>query len=68
MVGDKLVVHEGHVKAGQSIAELLLPQMSQTRGRFIITIAGESGSGKSEIAATIAKAPSERGIKSGIIQ
>ena len=68
MIGDKLLIQEGHIKAAQHLIELLLPQILQTQGRFIVTIAGESGSGKSEIAVTLSKALSERGIKSIVIQ
>ena len=51
--GDKLVIEKEHVKAAHQIVELLLPQISSTHGKFIITIAGESGSGKSEIATVL---------------
>ncbi len=37
-------------------------------GKYILTIAGESGSGKSEIAAVLAEMLAERGIESLIIQ
>ena len=50
MKGDKLVIQEGHVKAAQHITDLLWPQITEAPGKLIITVAGESGSGKSEIA------------------
>ena len=53
MKGDKLVIEKEHVKAAHQIVELLLSQISSTHGKFIITIAGESGSGKSEIATVL---------------
>ena len=68
MKGDKLVIQEGHVKAAHDIMELLLPQIVKARGKFIIAIAGESGSGKSEIAAAIFELLSEKGIRSIILQ
>lgn len=68
MKGDKLVIQEGHVKAAQAVTELLLPQIVKMQGKFIITIAGESGSGKSEIAAALSEFLSEKGIKSIILQ
>ena len=68
MKGDKLVIQEGHVKAAQHIADLLLPQIMKTQGKFIITIAGESGSGKSEIAATLSEFLSGKGIRCTILQ
>jgi len=68
MKGDKLVIQEGHVKAARHIIQLLLPQIRETQSKFVITIAGESGSGKSEIAATLSEFLSENGIKNAIIQ
>ena len=69
MRGDKLVIQEGHVKAAKGLLDLLLPKIIKTKNKFIITIAGESGSGKSEIAAVFAELLTEkRNIKSLIVQ
>lgn len=69
MKGDKLVIQEGHVKAAHGVTELLLSLIAECKSRFIITIAGESGSGKSEVAAVFARLISEKkDIKSIIIQ
>lgn len=68
MKGDKLIIHEGHVKAARQIMNLLFPQIIKTRNKFIITIAGESGSGKSEIAAVLSELLSEKGLKSILLQ
>lgn len=68
MRGDKLVIHEGHRRAARQIMPLLLPQVEKARSAFIITIAGESGSGKSEIAAVLSESLLEEGIKSLILQ
>ena len=68
MKGDKLVIEEGHMKAASQIAEVLLPQIKESGGRFVITIAGESGSGKSEIASALYDILSKKGIKSAILQ
>ena len=68
MKGDKLVIQEGHVNAARNIMQLLLPQIREAQSKFVITIAGESGSGKSEIAAVLSEFLSEKGIKSAIIQ
>lgn len=68
MKGDKLVIQEGHVKAARHMMKLLFPHIMKTQSKFIITIAGESGSGKSEIAATLSEFLSEKGIKSTILQ
>jgi uridine kinase len=69
MRGDKLVIQEHHVKAAQSLLPLLIPKILQSRDTFIITIAGESGSGKSEIAAVLARLlHEEKNMKSIVIQ
>lgn len=68
MKGDKLVIREEHVKAARQIAELLLPQIAGMEGKFVITIAGESGSGKSETASALSGLLSEKGIASAILQ
>jgi uridine kinase len=69
MRGDKLIIREHHVKAAQSIAPLLIPEILQHKNVFIISIAGESGSGKSEIAAVLTRLLREdENINSIIIQ
>ena len=64
MKGDKLLTKEEHTRAAQGIADLLLPRIAETKGRFIVTIAGESGSGKSEVAAIFSRLLAEKGLKS----
>jgi uridine kinase len=68
MRGDVLIIQEWHRKAGLKAAQLIIPQIEQSTGKYTITVAGESGSGKSEIAEVIAEALSEKNIKSVIIQ
>lgn len=68
MKGDKLVIRDEHRKAARLIAELLLPEINETEGKFIVTIAGESGAGKSEIAAVLSDLLTEKGIESVILQ
>lgn len=68
MKGDKLVINEEHIRAANQALELLLPAITSSQGRFVITIAGESGSGKSEIAAALSEALSRKCIKSIILQ
>lgn len=50
MIGDKLAINEGHRKAAQQILARIMPEITRGEDRFILAIAGESGSGKSEIA------------------
>ncbi len=68
MRGDKLIIQDGHRKAAWQIMEVLLSQIMQAEGKFIITIAGESGSGKSEIATALSQLRAEKGIGSLILQ
>jgi uridine kinase len=68
MKGDKLFIHEWHIRAANQSLELLLPGIKSSQGRYVITVAGESGSGKSEVAAALSKALSRQGIKSTILQ
>ena len=68
MRGDKLVIEEEHTSVARQIADILLPQVIESGGKFIITIAGESGSGKTEIAAVLAEIFSPRGLETYIIQ
>lgn len=68
MKGDKLVITEEHVRAARQMMALLLPQITGAPGRFIVTIAGESGSGKSEIAASLSEALADKRIDSVILQ
>jgi uridine kinase len=66
--GDKLIINKEHIRAADQALALLLPEIASNQGRFIITIAGESGSGKSEIAAALSEALSRKDIKSVILQ
>ena len=68
MKGDRLIIQEGHIRAARQITKLLLLQIINTEGEFIISIAGESGSGKSEIASVLSQSLLERDIKSIILQ
>jgi len=54
MKGDKVIVEEHHRKAATSIVELLRTAIAGKPGRYVIAVAGESGSGKSETARAIA--------------
>ncbi len=68
MRGDKLIIEEHHRRAAGRIAAILAPEIGQAAGRFIVTIAGESGSGKSETAAALSEALSGLGIGNLILQ
>ncbi|MGD9223099.1 MAG: zeta toxin family protein [Desulfobacteraceae bacterium] len=54
MKGDIIIIEEHHRKAGKLIASEISPIIMKRSGRYSITVAGESGSGKSETAQAIA--------------
>ncbi len=68
MRGDVLIIQEWHRKAGRKAAELIIPRIEKNTGKFTITVAGESGSGKSEIAEVIAESLAEKNMKTVILQ
>jgi uridine kinase len=54
MKGDVLVIHDGHRRAARGVFELLRDDVTTRDGVFAISVAGESGSGKSETASVLA--------------
>ncbi|TVS11119.1 MAG: hypothetical protein EA419_08990 [Wenzhouxiangella sp.] len=55
MRGDSIVVEPHHERAAAAIHELILNRPRKPRGRMVITVAGESGAGKSEIGEALAR-------------
>ena len=68
MRGDKILVQENHRKAASDLAQILSPLLRTIDGRYAISIGGESGSGKSELAVALAESLGEDGIGTTIIQ
>ena len=68
MRGDKLVIKDHHIKSAKMVAEVVIPEIKNTRGRYAITIAGESGSGKSETAETLKQELESKNIPAFIFQ
>lgn len=68
MRGDKILVQERHRKAATDLAQVLFPLLRKIDGRYAISIGGESGSGKSELAVALAESLGEDGIGTTIIQ
>ena len=62
MIGDKLVITEYHRENGRKVAQAVTDQIAGTDRVYTISIAGESGSGKSETAATTAEALERQGL------
>jgi uridine kinase len=63
MIGDKLVITEYHRKNGRKVAQAVRDKITRTNRMYTITVAGESGSGKSETAATTAEELENQGLK-----
>ena len=68
MPGDAIVVEEHHRRAGRGICEHLLAELQNTDNRYVITVAGESGSGKSETAQALADELVRHDIQCRILQ
>jgi uridine kinase len=65
MIGDKLIIEQHHIDRAAEINDLLAGRLQD---RFVITVAGESGAGKSELAYEIYRQLNERGIKTDVLQ
>jgi uridine kinase len=68
MRGDILILKDEHYKAAGQIAKLLDTQIDNSSDTFFITIAGESGAGKTETATTLSEILKKSGINALIIQ
>ncbi len=65
MIGDKLIIEQYHTNRASDILVLVA---DRPLDKFVITVAGESGAGKSELASEIARLLTEEGFKTGILQ
>lgn len=68
MQGDTIVIEPHHRSAAEGVKQIILPVIRAHDGRFTLTVAGESGAGKSEIATAIAEELEAEGIRSVIFQ
>lgn len=68
MKGDSVVVEAHHRKAASGIVPLLLPVLEGSDARHTVSIAGQSGSGKSETAVALSDAFGAQGIPCVILQ
>ncbi len=68
MKGDIIIVEEHHRRAAAEIVPRLAPAVTAKGSRYTITVAGESGSGKSETATAIAEGLEAAGLKTTILQ
>jgi uridine kinase len=67
MEGDVILVEEHHRKAAAAITAAVMESLMRKSSRYAISVAGESGSGKSETAKAIANELSKVGVRSVII-
>ena len=65
MKGDKLFIERHH---SDRAAEICVELMDRLQTGYTLTVAGESGSGKSELASEIARMLTEAGAPTGILQ
>lgn len=68
MRGDVILVGEEHRRAAGLIVDRLIDDARATDRRFTMTVAGESGSGKSETGQALAEAFEERGLHAVVLQ
>ena len=68
MKGDVIIVEEHHRKAASAIVPRLLFAVENCPRRYTITVAGESGSGKSETAQALAEAVAGSGVQAVVLQ
>lgn len=67
MKGDVVLLQERHITAARAIVAGIIDQINSKSSRFVITVAGESGSGKSETALAISNELTKFGIKSIVL-
>jgi uridine kinase len=67
MKGDILILQEHHKRAASQIIPLILDSIIKKNSVYTITVAGESGSGKSEISLAIADELGKHAIKAIIL-
>lgn len=67
MIGDKMLITEFHRNAAALILPAVLAEMKKTGGSVIVTVAGESGSGKTETAHCLGEMLAEHGKKSVVL-
>jgi len=68
MHGDKLIIEPHHREAAATLATLLDCRLSGRTAVLVVSIGGESGSGKSELAAALADEMQARGVPALVIQ
>lgn len=68
MKGEMIIIKGDRIRAGKQILCLLYPEITNQGGKYAISVAGESGSGKSGLAIVLSKSLSKKGLKCLILQ
>jgi uridine kinase len=68
MRGDILVIGEQHRQAAQGVVDMILDEIAGNDAKYLITVGGESGAGKSELASAIKDLLDGTGIRTLILQ
>ncbi len=68
MKGDIILVGDEHRNAATQIIDRLFDEITATERRYTITVAGESGSGKSETGQALADALADRNVAAVVLQ
>ncbi|MEE4639893.1 MAG: hypothetical protein V2J42_14250 [Wenzhouxiangella sp.] len=68
MRGDSIVVEPQHERAAAGIQALMSRRPDRPDGRLVVSVAGESGAGKSEIAEALAILLEQEGYRTTIVQ
>jgi uridine kinase len=67
MKGDVIVLEKHHIEAARKIVPEIIDKIKNKAARYTITVAGESGSGKSETGKAIADELEKLGVKSVLL-
>jgi len=67
MKGDILVIEEHHFKAAKQIVKTIIREIKKKKTRYVITVAGESGSGKSETGKAIVDEMEKHSLKAALL-
>ncbi len=68
MQGDAIVVETHHRRAARCVCEHILSDVQQPGRRYVVSVAGESGCGKSETAQALAEELAKHDIPAAILQ
>jgi len=68
MRGDKLLIEARHRQTAETLADRLIAKLERHTAPLVVTIAGESGCGKSETAVALSEALGRRGVSTLVLQ